>query len=62
MYVYNHSRNFVTFVGSLIFMIRLTWKLSTITLTGIPVITMATHYFGNKFKVWLLRNVHNASC
>ena len=41
----------VTFIGSLVFMIRLTWKLSTITLVGIPIITMVTHYFGNKFKV-----------
>ena len=44
-------RNLVTFIGSLVFMIRLTWKLSAITLVGIPVITMVTHYFGNKFKV-----------
>ena len=44
-------RNLVTFIGSLVFMIRLTWKLSAITLVGIPIITMVTHYFGNKFKV-----------
>ena len=34
-------------------MIKLTWKLSTITIVGIPIITMVTHYFGNKIKVWL---------
>ena len=41
----------MTFVGSLVFMIRLTWKLSVITIVGIPIITIVTHYFGNKFKV-----------
>ena len=49
-----YLRNFVTFVGSLVFMIRLTWKLSTVTLVGIPIITMVTHYFGNKFKVFVV--------
>ena len=44
-------RNLVIFVGSLFFMIKLTWKLSTITIVGIPIITMVTHYFGNKIKV-----------
>ena len=51
------SRNLVTFIGSLVFMIRLTWKLSAITLVGIPIITMVTHYFGNKFKVSTSYNI-----
>lgn len=44
-------RNLVTFIGSLVFMIHLTWKLSTITLVGIPVLTMISHIFGNNQKV-----------
>lgn len=45
------NRNLVTFVGSLVFMIHLTWKLSTVTLVGIPVLTMISHIFGNNQKV-----------
>lgn len=44
-------RNLIQFVGSLVFMIQLTWKLSTITIVGIPLITVVTKLFGEKLKV-----------
>lgn len=44
-------RNVVQFVGSIVFMIQLTWKLTTITLVGIPLITVVTKYYGGLFKV-----------
>jgi len=44
-------RNVVQFVGSIVFMIQLTWKLTMITLVGIPLITVVTKYYGGLFKV-----------
>ena len=44
-------RNMVQSIGSIIFMVQLTWKLSTITMVGIPLITIVTWYFGEHFKV-----------
>ena len=51
------NRNLVTFVGSLVFMIHLTWKLSTVTLVGIPVLTMISHIFGNNQKVCTVHKI-----
>ena len=44
-------RNLVQSIGSVIFMIQLTWKLSTVTLIMIPLIVIITTYFGEYFKV-----------
>ena len=44
-------RNLVQFIGALVFMIKLTWKLSLVTVVGIPLITVVTWYFGDSFKV-----------
>ena len=38
-------------LGSIVFMVKLTWKLSTVTLVGIPIITIVTKYYGVLFKV-----------
>ena len=44
-------RNLIQFIGSLVFMIQLTWKLATVTIMGIPLITVVTKLFGEKLKV-----------
>lgn len=44
-------RNMVQCIGSVVFMVQLTWKLTVVTLVGIPLITIVTWYFGEYFKV-----------
>ncbi len=44
-------RNLVQCIGSVVFMVQLAWKLTAVTLVGIPLITIVTWYFGEYFKV-----------
>ncbi len=44
-------RNLVQCVGSVVFMVQLTWKLTVVTMVGIPLIAVITLYYGEYFKV-----------
>ena len=44
-------RNTIQIVGSMVFMVLLSWKLTVITIVGIPVITIVMWYFGEALKV-----------
>ena len=43
------TRSVVRIMGILFFMIKLSWKLSTVTLVAVPVIAIVSKYFGAKY-------------
>ena len=49
--VFKFCRMIIQSLGSIVFMVKLTWKLSTVTLVGIPIITIVAKYYGVLFKV-----------
>ena len=44
-------RSLARAIGSLIFMFKLSWKLSIVVLLGIPLIALITYYYGKYYKV-----------
>ena len=39
-------------VGVIVFMVRLSWRLSMVTVIGLPIITCFSSVYGNYYQVW----------
>ena len=47
-------------VGVIVFMVRLSWRLSMVTVIGLPIITCFSSVYGNYYQVWHIHvHVHH---
>ena len=51
-------RNLIKAIGVVFFMFKLSWRMSVLTLIGLPCIIGVSKVFGNKFKVSLVGHLH----